>query len=101
MAQTLVPLLLDFLGDVEGSRALALDMHRGWSFAMAADLPAPLVHAVWMRELQQALTRDERGEIAEAIQHPNPLFIKRVLRDTGAASVWYDGIGTSDIESCR
>ncbi len=53
-----------------------------------------------MRALQDRLIRDELGEVADAFIHVDPIFIERVFRDIGGASVWCDVIQSAPEETC-
>ena len=63
-------------------------------------LPEPLIAEAWLRALQDRLSRDEIGPLADAITHPEPDFIERVYRNTEGASIWCDVIQSAAVESC-
>lgn len=53
-----------------------------------------------MRQVQDRLMRDEVGPLADAFSHVEPLFIDRVYRNEGGASVWCDVIQSAAVETC-
>jgi penicillin amidase len=63
-------------------------------------MPEPLIYAAWMRALQERLVRDDLGPLATALTHVDPVFIERVFRDEGGASVWCDVIQSTAVETC-
>jgi len=108
-ARTLLPLIaadLWFTGEAaaEGTperlRQRALAILAEWNGEMNEHLPEPLIAEAWFRALQNRLTRDEIGAMAEAFTHPQPVFIERVYRNTDGASVWCDVIQSAAVESC-
>ena len=108
-ARSLLPLIgadLWFTGEAaaEGTperlRQRALTILAEWNGEMNEHLPEPLIAEAWLRALQERLTRDEIGPLADAITHPEPVFIERVYRNVGGASVWCDVIQSAAVESC-
>ncbi len=108
-ARALLPLVgrdLWFTGDAapEGSperrRRRALDLLAAWNGEMSEHLPEPLIYAAWMRALQARLIEDELGPLAAEYARMEPLFVERVFRDVGGASIWCDVIRSSVTETC-
>ncbi len=88
-------------GTRERQRQTALALLADWNGEMNEHLPEPLIYAAWMRSLQERLIRDELGgPLAAQFTHVDPLFIERVFRNTGGASVWCDVVQSSDAETC-
>jgi len=108
-ARTLLPLVgreLWFTGEAaaagtpDARRREALDLLAAWNGEMNEHLPEPLIYAAWIRALQQRLIQDDLGPLAREFQRVEPIFIERVFRDVGGASVWCD-IGPSSVtETC-
>jgi penicillin amidase len=67
---------------------------------MNEHLPEPLIYAAWLRALQARLIQDELGPLADEFTHVQPLFIERVFRDVGGASVWCDVLQSAQKETC-
>nr|MCU0817195.1 penicillin acylase family protein [Cypionkella sp.] len=108
-ARTILPLIgadLWFTGEPapdgtpERLRERALMLLAEWNGEMNEHLPEPLIYMAWARALQDRLIRDELGPVADDFTHFDPVFIERVYRDTGGASVWCDVIQSAAIESC-
>lgn len=108
-ARTLLPLIgadLWFTGEaaVEGSperaRQRALTLLANWNGEMNEHIPEPLIYSAWLRALQTRLIRDDLGPLAAEFRHLEPLFIERVYRDVGGASVWCDVIQSAVVETC-
>jgi penicillin amidase len=108
-ARNLLPLIganLWFTGEAapEGTpdrlRQKALDLLAKWNGEMNEHLPEPLITEAWLRALQDRLTRDEIGPLADQFTHPEPVFIERVFRNIGGASVWCDVVQSAAVESC-
>ncbi|NCO88042.1 MAG: penicillin acylase family protein [Rhodobacterales bacterium] len=108
-ARTLLPLVgadLWFTGEAapagtpERQRQRALELLAEWNGEMNEHLPEPLLYAAWMRALQVRLIRDELGPLADEFTHVEPLFIERVYRDIGGASVWCDVLQSAPVETC-
>jgi penicillin amidase len=108
-ARTLLPLVgadLWFTGEAapdgspERRRQQALEMLAAWNGEMNEHLPEPLIYAAWIRALNDRLIRDEIGPMADDFNHPDPVFIERVYRNTDGASVWCDVIQSSPVETC-
>ena len=87
-------------GSPEQQRADALKLLAEWNGEMNEHLPEPLIYSAWMRALNDRLIRDEIGTMADAFTHPDPIFIERVYRDVGGASVWCDVQQSSPVETC-
>ncbi len=87
-------------GTAERLRQKALALLAKWNGEENEHLPEPLIAEAWLRALQDRLTRDEIGPLADAITHPNADFIERVYRNTDGASVWCDVIQSAAVESC-
>ena len=87
-------------GTPERLRQKALALLAKWNGEENEHLPEPLIAEAWLRALQDRLTRDEIGPLADAITHPNADFIERVYRNTDGASVWCDVIQSAAVESC-
>ena len=107
--RTLLPLIgadLWFTGQPapEGTpdrlRQKALTLLAKWNGEENEHLPEPLIAEAWLRALQDRLSRDEIGPLADAISHPDPDFIERVYRNTEGAAVWCDVIQSAAVESC-
>ncbi len=107
--RTLLPLIgadLWFTGEPapEGTtdrlREKALALLAKWNGEENEHLPEPLIAAAWLRALQDRLSRDEIGPLADAISHPEPDFIERVYRNTQGAAVWCDVIQSAALETC-
>jgi penicillin amidase len=88
------------LGSPERRRQDALNLLASWNGEMNEHLPEPLIYAAWTRAFQQRLIRDELGPLAAEFTHVEPVFIERVFRDVGGASVWCDVIQSAPVESC-
>jgi len=108
-ARTLLPFMgaeLWFTGEAapagtpERQRQRALALLAEWNGEMNEHWPEPLIYAAWLRALQDRLVRDELGPLADALTHPEPLFIERVFRDIDGASVWCDVRQSAPIETC-
>jgi penicillin amidase len=108
-ARALLPLIgadLWFTGDAAAAgtparkRQIALDLLANWNGEMNEHLPEPLIYSAWLRELQSRLIQDELGPLTEEFTHVEPLFIERVYRDIGGASVWCDILQSAATESC-
>lgn len=108
-ARSLLPLIgadLWFTGEAapEGTperlRQRALILLAEWNGEMNEHLPEPLIAEAWMRALMKRLIQDELGEMSESFTHISPVFIERVYRNVGGASVWCDVIQSAAVESC-
>jgi penicillin amidase len=108
-ARTLLPLIgadLWFTGAAapEGSperlRQRALELLAAWNGEMNEHLPEPLIAEAWMRALQDRLIRDDLGPMADEFTQLRPVFLERVYRNTGGASIWCDVIQSAPVESC-
>ena len=88
-------------GTVERRRKEALDLLAEWNGEMSEHLPEPLIFNAWLRALQDRLSRDELGPLADEITHPEPLFIERVFRDIDGAGVWCDVVQSAPEETCE
>jgi penicillin amidase len=107
--RTLLPLIgkdLWFTGEAapagtpDRMRQDALALLAKWNGEENEHLPEPLIAEAWLRSLQDHLTRDEIGPLADVITHVNPDFIERVYRNTDGASVWCDVVQSVAVESC-
>ena len=87
-------------GTPERLRQRALKLMAEWNGEMNEHLPEPLIAAEWLRVLQDRLIRDEIGPMADQFTHTEPLFIDRVYRNEGGASVWCDVIQSAAVETC-
>ena len=87
-------------GTPERRRQSALELLAVWDGNMNEHLPEPLIYAAWMRALQQRLIQDDIGPLADQFQQLEPLFIERVFRDIGGASVWCDVQPSTATETC-
>jgi penicillin amidase len=108
-ARSLLPLIgadLWFTGEAapEGTperlRQRALILLAEWNGEMNEHLPEPLIAEAWMRALQKRLIQDDLGAMADSFTHISPVFIERVYRNVGGASVWCDVIQSAAVESC-
>jgi penicillin amidase len=108
-ARALLPLVaadLWFTGDAapegtpERQRQRALALLAEWNGEMNEHLPEPLIYSAWMRALQDRLIRDDLGPLARQYTHVEPLFIERVFRNIGGASVWCDVLQSAATETC-
>jgi penicillin amidase len=108
-ARTLLPLIARDLwyagepaapGTPERLRQDALALLANWNGEMNEHLPEPLIYAAWLRALQDRLTRDELGPLADDFAHPDPVFIERVFRDVGGAGAWCDIVQSTRAETC-
>jgi penicillin amidase len=108
-ARSLLPLIgadLWFTGEAapEGTpehlRQRALVLLAEWNGEMNEHLPEPLIAEAWLRAVQKRLIQDELGAMAESFTHISPVFIERVYRNVGGASVWCDVIQSAAVESC-
>ena len=108
-ARSLLPLIgadLWFTGEAapEGSperlRQRALILLAEWNGEMNEHLPEPLIAEAWMRALMKRLIQDELGAMADSFTHISPVFIERVYRNVGGASIWCDVIQSAAVESC-
>lgn len=107
--RTLLPLIgkdLWFTGEAapagtpDRMRQDALALLAKWNGEENEHLPEPLIAEAWLRSLQDHLTRDEIGPLADVMTHVNPDFIERVYRNTDGASVWCDVVQSVAVESC-
>lgn len=87
-------------GTPDRMRQDALSLLAKWNGEENEHLPEPLIAEAWLRSLQDHLTRDEIGPLADLITHVNPDFIERVYRNTDGASVWCDVVQSAAVESC-
>ena len=87
-------------GTPERMRQKALDLLAKWNGEMNEHLPEPLIAEAWLRAVQDRLARDEIGPMADKFSHPEPVFIERVFRNIGGASVWCDVIQSAAVETC-
>jgi penicillin G amidase len=87
-------------GTPERMQQKALDLLAKWNGEMNEHLPEPLITEAWLRVLQDRLIRDEIGPLADQFTHPEPVFIERVFRNIGGASVWCDVVQSAAVESC-
>ncbi len=108
-ARSLLPLIgadLWFTGEAapEGTpehlRQRALILLAEWNGEMNEHLPEPLIAEAWLRAVQERLIRDELGAMADSFTHISPVFIERVYRNVGGASVWCDVIQSAVVETC-
>lgn len=108
-ARNLLPLIgadLWFTGEPapdrtpERMRQKALELLAKWNGEMNEHLPEPLIAEAWLRAVQDRLSRDEVGPLADQFTHPEPLFIERVYRNVGGASVWCDVVQSAAVETC-
>ncbi|MDP3196339.1 penicillin acylase family protein [Tabrizicola sp.] len=108
-ARSLLPLIgadLWFTGEAapEGTperlRQRALILLAEWNGEMNEHLPEPLIAEAWMRALMKRLIQDDLGAMADSFTHISPVFIERVYRNVGGASVWCDVIQSAAVESC-
>lgn len=87
-------------GTPERRRQEALSLLAEWNGEMNEHMPEPLIHAAWMRALQDRLIRDELGPLADSFTHVDPVFIARVFRDVDGAGVWCDVLQSAPVETC-
>lgn len=87
-------------GTPERRRQRALELLANWTGEMNEHMPEPLIYSAWLRALQERLIRDDLGPLADKFNHVEPLFIERVFRDIGGASVWCDVIRSARVETC-
>ena len=81
-------------------RAAAMKRLGAWTGEMNEHAAEPLVFAAWLRNLALFLARDGLGPLIEEFPRPDPVFVERVFRDTGGASVWCDVVPTAATETC-
>jgi penicillin amidase len=108
-ARALLPLIgadLWFTGEAapEGTperlRQRALILLAEWNGEMNEHLPEPLIAEAWMRALMKRLIQDELGAMSDSFTRVSPVFLERVYRDIGGASVWCDVIQSAAVETC-
>lgn len=87
-------------GTPERRRQQALDFLADWNGEMNEHRPEPLIFAAWMRQLQHRLIRDDIGPLADEFWQVEPVFLERVYRDIGGASVWCDVRPSTADETC-
>ena len=87
-------------GTPERLRQDALALLANWDGAMSEHLPEPLIHAAWMRALQDRLVRDDLGPLADELTDFYPRFIERVFRNQAGASAWCDIRQSAPVETC-
>lgn len=87
-------------GTPERQRQKALDLLANWNGEMNEHLPEPLIAEAWMRALQRRLIADELGPLAQSFDHIEPIFVERVYRNVGGASVWCDVVQSAATETC-
>ena len=87
-------------GTPDAMRQQALKLLAAWNGEENEHLPEPLIAEAWLRSLQDHLVRDEIGPLAAAFTHVDPVFIERVYKNVGGASVWCDVIQSAAVESC-
>ena len=88
------------LGSPERQRQDALTLLANWDGTMSEHLPEPMIHAAWMRALQDRIVRDELGPLADDLTEFYPEFIDRVFRNTNGAGVWCDIRQSTPVETC-
>ena len=88
------------VGTPERFRQRALILLAEWNGEMNEHLPEPLITEAWLRALQDRLIRDEIGPLADSFTLVDPVFIDRVFRDVGGASIWCDVIQSAAVEPC-
>ncbi|MGF1562541.1 MAG: penicillin acylase family protein [Geminicoccaceae bacterium] len=93
-AQSVLPSLLDILGDQDDARVAALN---DWDHDMRADSPAPLIFLTWYREFVRALLEDESGELFGSVAGWRLGFSENALMH---GSLWCDRVTTDGEESC-
>jgi penicillin amidase len=69
-----------------GAAGAALDLLRGWSGEMAADLPQPLVFHATMARFGRAVLA--RAGLPEDAARAGPEFLRRVLTDDATGAAW-------------
>ena len=82
-------------------RNQAIILLRNWNGDMNEHLPEPLIYSAWISAVQRLLTQDELGDLSSEFSRPDPIFIERVFRDVGGASVWCDIRQSSHVETCE
>lgn len=87
-------------GTPERMRQQALELLAKWNGEMNEHLPEPLIAEAWLRAVQDRLSRDEIGPLADQFARPEPLFIERVYRNVDGASVWCDVVQSAAVETC-
>lgn len=109
-ARTLLPLMGQNLwladqdappGTHRARRREALGLLSQWNGDMGQHDPEPLIYAAWIRALQRRLIADDLGQLSGAVTRVNPLFIERVFRDIGGASIWCDVGPSLERETCQ
>jgi penicillin amidase len=88
------------VGTPERLRQRALVLLAEWNGEMNEHLPEPLIAEAWLRALMKRLIQDDLGAMSESFTHISPVFIERVYRNVGGASVWCDVIQSAAVESC-
>lgn len=109
-AKTLVPLVAKDLWHLDEQapentpghrRKTALSLLSKWTGEMNEHIPAPLIYAAWMRELQRKLIKDDLGDdLAGEFERLRPVFLEKVFRDMDGASAWCDIKRSSKKETC-
>lgn len=87
-------------GTTERQRQRALALLAEWNGEMNEHWPEPLIYAAWLRALQDRMIRDDLGPLADAFDHPEPLFIERAFRDVDGAATWCDIRQSAPTETC-
>ncbi len=87
-------------GTPDAMRQQALKLLAAWNGEENEHLPEPLIAEAWLRSLQDHLIRDEIGPLADQLTHVDPVFVERVYKNVGGASVWCDVIQSAAVESC-
>ncbi len=106
MARSVLPLIARDLWWREGEpaavglKAEALALLAEWNGEMDQHSPEPLIFSEWMRWLTRRLAADELGALFGLVEGPHPLFVERVFRDLGGASIWCDIDKTPERETC-
>lgn len=78
-ARSLLPIMLEQVGRVDGIAAQAVEMLRAWDLHMARDRPEPLLYAAWLRETVRALAADELGDAFPDYWRSRPRFVHAAL----------------------
>ena len=78
-ARSLLPIMLEQVGRVDGNAARAVAMLRIWDLKMARDRPEPLIYAAWLRETVRGMTEAELGPLFPGYWRARPRFVEAAL----------------------
>ncbi|RMF13991.1 MAG: penicillin acylase family protein [Alphaproteobacteria bacterium] len=101
VADDLLPLFLDHLGDEPGHGEIVAAM-RAWDREMVTGRAEPLIFTAWHRHVARRIYADELGKRFERYYGAKPRFLHLVLSNApGGYARWCDDVRTKDrVEDC-